>query len=137
MLYKRPAKDVKCYRKISLVMIFIEITNQGSLIVKIYNINIYFNLIVLYIILRVRLKCLDRALSINPFVTSQNHGCVLKQCKFFREVANIMYTLMMHKHNNMIIWMVKDYIILARLTHLTNFNQYSVFATSQKKGTLC
>ena len=123
MLYKRPAKDVKCYRKISLVIIFIEITNQGLLIVGdiLHKYIFQLNCSIYHFESKIEMS---RSHTVNnPFVTSQNHGCVLKQCKFFREVANIMYTLMMHKHNNMIIWMVKDYIILARLTHLTNFNQ--------------
>ena len=33
---------------------------------------------------------------------------------------------MMHKHTDIIIWMVKDKIFLGHLTHLSNFHQYSV-----------
>ena len=91
----------------------------------------------------------------NPFVISQNRSGGLKQCIFFREVANTVYsslrekifclflvdssnmifnTWMMDRHTEIIIWIVKDNIFLGHLTHLTNFHQYTVFATSRKKG---
>ena len=91
----------------------------------------------------------------NPFVISRNHSDDLKQCVFFREVANtvysslrekifvlflvnssnmIFYTWMMDKHTDIIIWIVKDNIFLGHLTHITNFHQYTVFVTSRKKG---
>ena len=89
----------------------------------------------------------------NPFVISQNYNGDLKQCIIFREVANIVYsslrekifflsgqfvkhdfyTWMMDKHTDIII-IVKDNIFLGHLTHLTNFHQYTIFATSRKKG---
>ena len=85
----------------------------------------------------------------------QNRSGGLKQCIFFRKVANTVYsslrekifclflvdspnmifnTWMMDKHTEIIIWIVKDNIFLGHLTHLTNFHQYTVFATSRKKG---
>ena len=76
MLYKRHAINAKCSENISLVMILIEITNQGSKIGKIYCINIF------------RLKCSKYHLKIdmyrlcavnNPFVISRNHSGDLKQ----------------------------------------------------------
>ena len=41
---------------------------------------------------------------------------------------------MMDKHTEIIFWIVKDNIFLGHLTHLTNFHQYTIFATSRKKG---
>ena len=40
----------------------------------------------------------------------------------------------MHKNTDMIIWIFQDHIFIGHLTHLTNFHQYRVFATSRKKG---
>ena len=97
---------------------------------------------------------MNRSRAVNtPFVISRNHSGDLKQCKFFDEVANtvysslrekifclflvnssnmIFYTWMMDKHTDIISWMEKDHIFLGHLTHLTNFYQNTIFATSRK-----
>ena len=80
----------------------------------------------------------------NPFVISRNHSDDLKQCIFFREVANtvysslrekilclflvnssnmIFYTWMMDKHTDIIIWIVKDNIYIPRT--FDTYNQFS------------